>query len=78
MKTLHHALNDIEGLVIRDLLKQSNIITEVMDRDSELLLEHGKKSLIPELNQNLRILAAINEVLIYYGDSGMFSDEKVR
>ena len=78
MNTLHHALNDIEGLVIRDLLKQSNIITEVMDRDSELLLEHGKKSLIPELNQNLRILAAINEVLIYYGDSGMFSDEKVR
>ena len=77
MNTLH-ALNDIEGLVIRDLLKQSNIITEVMDRDSELLLEHGKKSLIPELNQNLRILAAINEVLIYYGDSGMFSDEKVR
>ncbi|CAB4169981.1 hypothetical protein UFOVP1087_4 [uncultured Caudovirales phage] len=78
MNTLHHALNDIEGLVIRDLLKQSNIITEVMDRDSELLLEHGKKSLIPELNQNLRILAAINEVLMYYGDSGMFSDEKVR
>ena len=78
MKTLHHALNDIEGLVIRDLLKQSNIITEVMDRDSELLLDHGKKSLIPELNQNLRILAAINEVLMYYGDSGMFSDEKVR
>ena len=77
MNTLH-ALNDIEGLVIRDLLKQSNIITEVMDRDSELLLEHGKKYLIPELNQNLRILAAINEVLIYYGDSGMFSDEKVR
>ena len=77
MNTLH-ALNDIEGLVIRDLLKQSNIITEVMDRDSELLLEHGKKSLIPELNQNLRFLAAINEVLIYYGDSGMFSDEKVR
>lgn len=77
MKTLH-ALNDIEGLVIRDLLKQSNIITEVMDRDSELLLEHGNKSLIPELNQNLRILAAINEVLMYYGDSGMFSDKKVR
>lgn len=77
MKTLT-ALNDIEGIVIRDLLKQANIITEVMDRDSELLLDHGKKSLIPELNQNLRILAAINEVLIYYGDPGTFSDEKVR
>ena len=77
MKTLN-ALNDIEGIVIRDLLKQANIITEVMDRDSELLLDHGKKNLIPELNQNLRILAAINEVLSYYGDSGVFSDEKVR
>jgi hypothetical protein len=77
MKTLT-ALNDIEGIVIRDLLKQANIITEVMDRDSELLLDHGKKNLIPELNQNLRILAAINEVLSYYGDSGVFSDEKVR
>jgi hypothetical protein len=77
MKTLM-ALNDIEGIVIRDLLKQANIITEVMDRDSELLLDHGKKNLIPELNQNLRILAAINEVLSYYGDSGVFSDEKVR
>lgn len=77
MKTLT-ALNDIEGIVIRDLLKQANIITEVMDRDSELLLDHGKKNLIPELNQNLRILAAINEVLIYYGDSGVFCEEKVR
>jgi hypothetical protein len=77
MKTLT-ALNDIEGIVIRDLLKQANIITEVMDRDSEFLLEQGNKSLIPELNQNLRILAAINEVLIYYGDSGVFCDEKVR
>ena len=77
MKTLT-ALNDIEGIVIRDLLKQANIITEVMDRDSELMMDHGNKSLIPELNQNLRILAAINEVLIYYGDEGAFSDEKVR
>lgn len=77
MKTLN-AINDIEGIVIRDLLKQANIITEVMDRDSSFLIDHGNKSMIPELNNNLRILAAINEVLIYYGDEGTFSDGKVR
>lgn len=66
---------DIEDMVIADLKKSATTILKVLDRDTQEALLEGDKSLISAINVNLRTLAAINEVLMYYGDAGVFDDE---
>lgn len=61
-----------EDMVIRDLYKSGKTILEVLNRDTDLARNKGRKDLIGDINCNLRILAAINEVLIYYNDPGLF------
>lgn len=73
MKTLNSP--DIEDMVIADLKKSATTILKVLDRDTQEALLEGDKSLIAAINVNLRTLAAINEVLLYYGDAGVFDDE---
>lgn len=72
-QNLPHTLNDVEDLVIADLKKNANIIMSVLDRDTEAALR-GNKDVIADINVNFRVLAAINEVLIYYGDLGVFDE----
>ena len=66
---------DIEDMVIADLKKNATTILKVLDRDTQEALLEGDKSLIASINVNIRLLAAINEVLLYYGDTGVFDDE---
>jgi sporulation protein YlmC with PRC-barrel domain len=70
MKTL-----DVEDVVIADLKKNATTILKVLDRDTQEALLEGDKSLISAINVNMRTLAAINEVLLYYGDSGVFDED---
>lgn len=65
---------DIEDMVINDLKKSAATILLVLDKDTERAL-HGNSEVIGDINVNLRTLAAINEVLIYYGDAGVFADK---
>ena len=64
---------DTEELVIKDLHQVGHTILTVMDQDSEKAL-HGDAEAVAAINVNLRVLSAINEVLIYYGDEGLFAD----
>ena len=66
---------DVEDVVIKDLKKNATTILKVLDRDTQEALLEGDKSLIAAINVNIRTLAAINEVLLYYGDAGVFDDE---
>jgi hypothetical protein len=66
MKTL-----DMEAAVVADLRNSAMTILEVLDRDAAKALS-GDADVITSLNVNLRVVAAINEVLLYYGDSGVF------
>ena len=66
---------DVEDVVIKDLKKNATTILKVLDRDTQEALLEGDKSLIAAINVNIRTLAAINEVLLYYGDAGVFADE---
>ena len=66
---------DIEDMVIADLKKSATTILKVLDRDTQEALLEGDKSLIAGINVNLRTLAALNEVLMYYGDAGVFDEE---
>lgn len=66
---------DIEDMVIADLKKSATTILKVLDRDTQEALLEGDKSLIAAINVNLRTLAALNEVLMYYGDAGVFDEE---
>lgn len=61
-----------EDMVIRDLHRSGKTLIEVLNRDTDLARHKGRKDLIGGINCNLRILAAINEVLIYYNDPGLF------
>ena len=72
MKTLSSP--DIEDMVIADLKKSATTILKVLDRDTQEALIEGDKSLIAAINVNLRTLAALNEVLMYYGDAGVFDE----
>jgi hypothetical protein len=65
--------HDIEDMVINDLKKAATTILLVLDKDTERALR-GNSEVIGDINVNLRTLAAINEVLIYYGDAGVFAD----
>lgn len=65
---------DTEDMVIKDLLKNATTILKVLDADSQAALL-GNTDAIGSINVNLRTLAAINEVLLYYGDAGVFDDE---
>lgn len=65
---------DIEDLVINDLKKAANIIMRVLDEDSEKLDLMKDTTVLPAINMNIRTLAAINEVLLYYGSAGIFDD----
>lgn len=66
---------DIEDMVIADLKKSATTILKVLDRDTQEALLEGDKSLIAAINANLRTLTALNEVLMYYGDAGVFDEE---
>lgn len=65
-----------EDLVIRDLHKSGRIIIDVLNRDCTKARKNMNPELIGAINCNLRILAAINEVLIYYMDPGLFSKKE--
>ena len=67
MKTL-----DMEAAVVADLRNSAMTILEVLDRDAAKALS-GDVDVITSLNVNLRVVAAINEVLLYYGDSGVLT-----
>ena len=65
---------DIEDQVIADLKKNAFTILTVLDSDTVRALK-GDAEAISAINVNFRTLAAINEVLIYYGDAGVFAQE---
>lgn len=67
--------NDIEDQVIADLKKSAFTLLSVLDADTEKALK-GDTQAISAINVNFRTLAAINEVLLYYGDAGVFADER--
>lgn len=69
MKTL-----DMEGAVIADLKKTALTLMTVLDKDTEKALVGNDPAVIASINVNLRTLAAINEVLMYYGDGGVFAE----
>jgi hypothetical protein len=64
---------DTEDMVITDLKKAATTILHVLDNDTARALQ-GNSAVIGDINVNLRTLAAINEVLIYYGDAGVFAE----
>jgi hypothetical protein len=64
---------DTEDMVIADLKKAATTILHVLDNDTARALQ-GNSAVIGDINVNLRTLAAINEVLIYYGDAGVFAE----
>lgn len=69
---------DMEKLVVQDLQKTGKNLLLVLDRDTGTALTatgSTKSELIAAINVNLRILAAVNEVLVYYGDAGVFAGE---
>jgi hypothetical protein len=72
MTTHTNLMSDVEGVVVKDLLKNGNMLLSIIDRDTGAALK-GNSGLIPSINVNLRTLAAINEILLYYGDSGLFA-----
>lgn len=69
MKTL-----DTEDMVIADLKKNAFTLLTVLDQDTVKALK-GDTDAISAINVNFRTLAAINEVLLYYGDAGVFADK---
>ena len=69
MKTL-----DTEDVVIADLKKNAFTLLAVLDQDTKRALK-GDADAISAINVNFRTLAGINEVLLYYGDTGVFAAE---
>jgi len=68
---------NIEQLVISDLKKNGKTLMLVLDRDTQAALKASPKDrgeLIAAINCNLRTIAAVNEVLLYYGDAGIFEE----
>lgn len=66
---------DIEDMVIADLKKNATTILRVLDQDTQAALYKKDPTVIAAINVNLRTLTAINEVLMYYGDAGVFDEE---
>lgn len=66
---------DIEDMVIADLKKSATTILKVLDSDTQKALMTNNPDVLSAINVNLRTLTAINEVLLYYGDAGVFADE---
>lgn len=66
---------DIEDMVIADLKKSATTILKVLDSDTQKALVTKSPDDLSAINVNLRTLTAINEVLLYYGDAGVFADE---
>ena len=66
---------DIEDMVIADLKKNATTLLKVLDRDTQAALLNKSADVITSINVNLRTLTAINEVLMYYGDAGVFDEE---
>jgi len=64
---------DPETVVISVLRDAAETIMSVMDMDIDDM-QAGSRGLLPALNENLRALTAINEVLLYFGDEGVFSE----
>lgn len=67
--------HDMEDQVIADLKKNAFTLLTVLDQDTVKALK-GDADAISAINVNFRTLAAINEVLLYYGDAGVFADER--
>ena len=68
---------DIEDMVIADLKKNATTILHVLDKDTQSALFKKDPAIIASINVNLRTLTAINEVLMYYGDAGVFDEEGI-
>ena len=66
---------DIEDMVIADLKKNATTLLKVLDRDTQSALRAKDPDVMTAINVNLRTLTAINEVLMYYGDAGVFNEE---
>lgn len=66
---------DIEDMVIADLKKSATTILKVLDRDTQEALKGKDPDVMTAINMNLRTLTAINEVLMYYGDAGVFNED---
>lgn len=66
---------DIEDMVIADLKKNATTLLKVLDRDTQAALMNKSADVITAINVNLRTLTAINEVLLYYGDAGVFDED---
>ena len=73
MKTQRKTQTDIDELVIMALRKSASTLMFVLDKDTDDLLTKKNDDCIPACNINFRTLAAINEVLMYYGDPGVFA-----
>lgn len=65
---------DIEDMVIADLKKNATTLLKVLDRDTQTALKGKDAGVLTAINVNLRTLTAINEVLMYYGDAGVFDE----
>lgn len=66
---------DIEDMVIADLKKNATILLKVLDRDTQTALLARNPEVTAAINVNLRTLTAFNEVLMYYGDAGVFDED---
>lgn len=66
---------DIEDMVIADLKKNATTLLKVLDRDTQTALKGKDADVLTAINVNLRTLTAINEVLMYYGDAGVFDED---
>lgn len=66
---------DIEDMVIADLKKNATTLLKVLDRDTQAALKGKDADVLTAINVNLRTLTAINEVLMYYGDAGVFDED---
>jgi hypothetical protein len=66
---------DIEDMVIADLKKNATTLLKVLDRDTQSALRAKDPDVMTAINVNLRTLTAINEVLMYYGDAGVFNED---
>lgn len=66
---------DIEDMVIADLKKNATTLLKVLDRDTQSALRARDPDVMTAINVNLRTLTALNEVLMYYGDAGVFNEE---
>lgn len=65
---------DAEDVTIASLKKAGNTLLNVLDLESEQAVLRPTPDLISSINTNIRTLAAINEVLLYFGDEGLFAE----